>query len=370
MKLRVLIVDLSARFGGSNARVLGLMQALPRGVTALGTLQNSPGFEQAHQMGLEVYGIARNKFDPRIAVRLNRIVRRNGFQVLDAQNSQSKFWATLTSGMTGAALVSTLNSWYESEHSGGLKGRVYQGLERATSGRTSVFIAVSEDIRHRLLQEGEPQEKVFLVPNAAPDKIESVRVDAQWLREAFGFPANAVVCSAVGRLEWAKGYKYLVQAIALHPDDRLHCVILGSGSEQMELESLIHEHSLQSRVILAGFRSPDEVFRIVKSSDVFVMPSLSEGTPISILEAAILETPIVASQVGGIPQLIKNGEHALLVEPGDVKQLSEALAYVAGHPDKTAEMARKAKAHVAINFSRKAQVSRTETAYWAALRHG
>lgn len=119
---KVLLVDLSHQFGGSSTRVLGLLSALPPGQAGLAAIQGSPVFEQAKRMGLIAHPVGKGKTDWRILPNLVRLVREQGYQVLDTQNIQSKFWGSLAALWSGAALVSTLNSWYDFEHGGNWKG--------------------------------------------------------------------------------------------------------------------------------------------------------------------------------------------------------------------------------------------------------
>jgi len=124
---------------------------------------------------------------------------------------------------------------------------------------------------------------------------------------------------------------------------------------------------LQERIKLLGFQEHRQTLKILKSSDICVMPSLSEGTPISLLEGAMLGTPIVASRVGGVPQLVEDRKHALLVEPGNEMELAETIDYLLQHPRYATRLAKKARNHVAANFSLQAQQKATQAAYLKAI---
>ena len=109
---KVLILDLSKHYGGSNSRILSLMTRSKPGTIGLAGLRGSVITRQAQQMGLNVHAISGHKADPRLLFRLIKVIRREGYSILDSQNIQSKFWANLAAMLTGTALVSTLNSWY------------------------------------------------------------------------------------------------------------------------------------------------------------------------------------------------------------------------------------------------------------------
>ncbi len=365
--LRILIVDISARFGGSNSRVLGLLQNLEPGTIALAAPKNSPVFKQASALGLEAHPLAMQKANPQIAFQLLRLVRSGGFNILDTQNLKSKLWSFLVARKTGTALVSTLNSWYETEYGGGARGRFYQALERLTSNVTDMYIVVAPHIRERLLLWGLSNDACALIPNAVGFDPEKVEGDHNWLCKTFNLPNEAKVCCAVGRLVKAKGYQYLIRAVAVRDDPKMYCLILGEGELRRNLEGLIMQLGLEKQVRLLGFIEPNQVYKIVKSSAIYAMPSVSEGTPIALLEAALLGVPIVASRTGGIPQLVHNQEHALLVEPGDEFALAKAITQLLEQPELRARLGRQAQEHISLNFSLQEQCLATKAAYQRAI---
>jgi hypothetical protein len=354
------------RFGGANMRCLSLLQAFPPGEIALAAVAGSPMAKRAAARGLQVYSVGGHKADPRIHFRLLRLVRFGGFQVLDAQNPQSKFWSSSVARRCGVALVSTLNSWYENEHQGNLRGRLYQALERLTSNVTDMYIIVAPDIRERLLLWGLPGDALVLIPNAVGFDPHAVEGDHDWLCKSFNLPKDAKVCCAVGRLAEAKGHQLLIRAVAAADIPKLHCLIVGEGRLRNQLEGLITRLGLEKCVHLLGFQEPEQVHRIIKSSDVYVMPSLTEGTPIALLEAALLGLPIVASRVGGVPHLLRHLEHALLVEPRNELSLARAISRIFERPSLAAELGRKAREHVSREFSLEAQQKATQAVYHQA----
>jgi glycosyltransferase involved in cell wall biosynthesis len=366
---KTLIIDLSHRFGGGSERGLGLLQALPPGSAALAALAGRPVYERAQSLGLEVYPVGHSKTDPRIAWRLIRLIREGKFQVLDTQNPQSKFWGSIASAWTGAALVSTLNSWPLDEHLGGNRGKAYYFLERATAGLTDLFIAVSSEIRGRLQAIGVPDEAIAMIPNAVEINPDPIPGDGAWLRDTFNLPNGSRICCAVGRLVEAKGYPHLIAAMERlrHRLPRLYCLIVGSGHLHEVLAEQIARSGLQERVRLLGFRDHDQALAILKASDFFVMPSLTEGTPVALLEAAALARPVVASRVGGIPDLVTEPHTALLTPPGDEIALADAMAWICEHPAEAASMGENAREMALVKFNRQTQIAALKQAYARAL---
>lgn len=367
---KVLLVDLSHQFGGSSTRVLGLLSALPQGRAGLAVIQGSPVFEQARRMGLTVHQVGTRKTDWRILPNLVRLIRQQGYQVLDTQNIQSKFWGSLASLWSGAALVSTLNSWYDFEHGGRWKGKLYTALELATNFRLGGYIVVSETVRDAV-QLARRNSPVFLIYNAIGLDANSISGDRQWLAETFGIPREALVCLAVGRLVWAKGYEDLLDAMRMvvAENSSLYCLVIGDGELRASLEEKIRRNNLVNRVILAGYQPRDTVLAALKASDIFVMPSRQEGTPLALLEAAAMGVPILASACGGIPEMVRDGEQALLVPPGNSPMLAQALLRLAKDPELRARLVRNARARVQQSFSLEAQARATLEVYQKVLVH-
>ncbi|HRQ23530.1 MAG TPA: glycosyltransferase, partial [Anaerolineales bacterium] len=175
---KTLIVDLSLKYGGSSSRVLSLMKASPKGSIALAGLSSGAVVAEAKRLGLPVHSLGRRKTDPGILSRLVRLIRQHDYQVLDTQNIQSKFWGSLASTLTNAALVSTINSWYSNEHGGSsLKGKLYTRLELSTNWRLDLYITVSEKDKSSLLRSNIPESRIDLIYNAVNIEADEIPAD-------------------------------------------------------------------------------------------------------------------------------------------------------------------------------------------------
>lgn len=180
--------------------------------------------------------------------------------------------------------------------------------------------------------------------------------DVDSFRRQFAIPADAKLFLSVGNLSARKGFDYLVESaatICAQYDDAYFAFVGGKLATQKafvsQLEKLIAKHQLEKRVILAGERR--DVFRILKEADVFVLASLDEGTPLSILEAMASRVPVVATVVGGIPDQIENGRTGLLVNPRDARHIADALAKLIDSPEETLAIAERAYRVVHEKFS-------------------
>jgi glycosyltransferase involved in cell wall biosynthesis len=323
-----LIIDLSNRFGGANTRVLSLMQKLDRDRIALAALENSPVAIEAERAGLRVFIVGKNKLSFQIIAKLIKIIRREKIQVLDTQNPQSKFWGTIAAKIMGIALVSTLNSWYASEHGEtSFKGRLYSMLELKTNIALDRYIAVSTSICDALVRHGIDSHRIDLIHNAVEINDSQRLINQKFSLESLNLPPEAIILVAAGRLAWAKGYADLISAleIIIKEDSRIYCLIAGDGELYESLDAQIKKVGLAEHILLLGYLPRKEVLSLIKASNIFVMPSRSEGTPIALLEAAALCRPILATSVGGIPELLENGKECLLVPPLDPLELAKGI---------------------------------------------
>jgi glycosyltransferase involved in cell wall biosynthesis len=369
--LRILILDLSIRYGGGSARALGLLEGFD-GAAELACLAGSPVQRMARSTGRSIHVVARRKSDPRIPLRLRRLIETTPFQVVDTQNPQSKLHATVACTGTRVALVSTLNSWYPLEHEGRLKGRLYGAIERFTKARTDAFVAVAPEILSSIAAAGIDPTKTVLVPNAVAADDGSIAHDVarRALQDRFGFPAESPIVCTVGRLVEAKGLDVLLDAVATivpaHPAVRL--LVVGSGHLRDELETRVDAIGLRDRVRFAGFLDQADTATVVAGSDVFVMASRTEGLPIALLEAAAAARPIIGTAVGGIPAALDSETEALLVPPGDVQALADAIGRLIDDATYAAELGARAKVRVSADFGRKQQIERMREVYEAAWR--
>lgn len=368
--VRALIVDLSTRFGGTSARVLGLMSSMPAGSLTLATLEGSPVTDQARAAQFDVHPVGRSKWDPRIARRIAALTKTIHADLIDAQNPQSKLWASRAAAALPVALVSTLNSWYLAEHGGNWKGRLYHRLEQRTSRQLDLYIAVSREIEQQLLASGVTTDQIALVENAIRADLTGPLSDKLALRQQLNIPCDAPVLCVVGRLVKVKGMTYLLQSLtqltARFP--QLQCLIVGDGELRDQLTQEVAQYGLQDHVRLMGFQQREQVLQFVGAADLFVMPSLSEGTPVALLEAAALAKPIVASRVGGIPTMVTDQEEALLVPPADVTALTATLTSLLTQPDFASQLGAKARTRALRDFGPATQVTATQSAYARALQ--
>lgn len=182
------------------------------------------------------------------------------------------------------------------------------------------------------------------------------------IREELGIPKGEPVIGTVGRLVPIKGHEYMIRAFALlmNEFDNLWLILVGDGLLEDYLKTLCKELEIRERVVFAGWRSnvPD----FLSLFDIFVFPSLNEGMGRVLVEAMAVGKPIVASNVGGIPDLVKDGQNGLLVKSRDINGLAHAVKRLLDDRDMMIDMGKRGQI-MAQNFSVEKMVERIDALY-------
>jgi glycosyltransferase involved in cell wall biosynthesis len=217
-----------------------------------------------------------------------------------------------------------------------------------------------------LVEDGVEEARTVTV-HVGVDVDRAARTEALNVRAAFWLPHDAPVVCNVGALVPSKGHRYLVEAAALVvrdvPDARF--VILGEGELRPALEHQVRELHLERHVFLPGFRA--DVLALLKTVDLFAMSSVAEGLAVSLLDAMAVETAIVATEAGGIPEVVVAGETGLLVPPRNPQAMAVALVRLLRDGHERARMARAGLARVRERFSLERMIRDTVTVYERTL---
>jgi glycosyltransferase involved in cell wall biosynthesis len=234
-------------------------------------------------------------------------------------------------------------------------------LDREVVGRgVDAFLAVSTEDRRRMIEiEGVDPKIVRFVPNGIrPLECRGVDVRAQ-----LHIDGHAQVIGTVGVLRRQKALDVLVQATRILAPrfPALKVLIAGAGPEESALRSLIAELGLEHRVLLLGIRR--DVADLLAALDVAVCCSRFEGSPLSVMEYMAAAKPVVATRVGGVPDLVEHGAHGLLVEPGEPAALAEAIAELLADTDRATEMGARGRDRQRAEFDVGVSVARIEELY-------
>lgn len=299
----------------------------------------------------------RTEVDLHAGWKLSRIIKELKPDVVHAHDPHAVALASLgLSFMTSETCPGLVASRRVAFH---LKGHAFS---RWKYHQVHCFIAASEAIHQTLVGDGIDPSRIVTVHEG----IDVHRVQAEPainIHAEFWLPTHAPVVGAVGALTQEKGHKHLIDAAALVvrevPDARF--VILGEGDLRPALERQVKELRLDKHVLLPGFRA--DILAFIRAFDLFVMCSLAEGLGTSLLDAMASSKPTVASDTGGIPEVVADGETGLLVPARDHHALAGAMARLLKDPNLRERMGRAGLERVQRIFSADRMVERTLEVY-------
>ena len=347
---RVLHVALSLDVGGTERLVIEIARRLEPRFTAVCCL-DAPGAwaTELTERGIPVVALHRKQgFRPSLGAQLAAVAARFGATVLHCHHYSPFVYGRL------AALRSSHLQVVFTEH-----GRLSDAppsakrrLANRVMGRLpGAFYAVSEDLRRHMLAEGFPAHRVSVIYNGIEPGAAPTPADRQNARRRLAIFDAAFVVGACGRLERVKDLGTLLNAFALVrarvPNAML--VIVGGGAERLPLEQQAMSLGLQGAVRFTGHR--EDVRRLLPAFDVFVNSSISEGVSLTILEGMASSLPVVATRVGGTPEVVDEGVTGLLVPARSPEALAEAIARLADDPPRAVAMGAAGRTRVEATFS-------------------
>jgi glycosyltransferase involved in cell wall biosynthesis len=285
---------------------------------------------------------------------LRRMLREHPCTLVHVHKYKDGILGTLAARLAGVPLVvRTVHGHSEPEHGWSqIKGQIYDGLDRFTQQYLDdLVIAVSQRMVETLWESGYPPTLVTCIHNGLDlSRIATTR-DPIEVRRELGIDPSAPLIGTAGRLELVKGHIHLVHIARrlLQSDERTRILVAGDGPLHGQLTTAAAALQVGHACVFPGSRR--DIYDVVSALDIFVLPSQSEGLPMSLLEAMALSRPVVASDVGGIPEVIQHGINGLLVPPGDEDALARACLELLRNREYAARLGARARQTVEQAFS-------------------
>ena len=305
-------------------------------------------FSTLRAAGIEAAALRLHKRQAvRALIELVMMMRRTRPDVVVVQGYNAETLGRIAARIAG--VKHTIN-WVHNASGLVQRGTVRRTVDRALTRWTSAYFGVAEAQRPYLVDElGHPDDKIRVIYNGVDLAQFRTSTDRGVLAE-FGFAENDPVVGIVAVLRPEKDHVSLLRAARTVVDELTNArfLIIGEGPTRPQLEALCTELGITPNVRFAGSR--DDVARLLPAIDVFVLTSTSESFPISELEAMACARPAVCSAVGGIPEVIKDGETGYLVPPKDPPQLAARLVRLLQDPLTARRMGRAARARVEAEF--------------------
>jgi len=246
----------------------------------------------------------------------------------------------------------------------------FSRLEEYLTTSSSKIITVSQALAKELKQRQKiAAPKVVTIYNGVElSRFQPGVPDLSWKKE-LGFLENDFIVGTIARLIPEKGVQYLLESAlwiaAQRPQLKINFLVVGDGPFRSYLEAMSRKMGLQERVVFTG--QSEKVQELLKIMDVFVLPSLSEGLGIVLLEALAMQKPVIGSSVGGIPEIIQEGVNGFLSPPGDPLALAAKILRLLGNPLQRKKMGEAGRKSVEKNFSSEKMITETERLYLELL---
>lgn len=331
------LITLAREFGARGHRVL------------ITTFTGRPFGDRLREMGLDVRPVTlglRWKVAPRALREMVKLIRAEKVDIVHTHLSTSSINGTIAARLAGIPAVSTVH-----------------GLNHKGSFLLAHhLITVSEAAKANLRRQRVPEEKITVVHNGVDLRRFSSPRPREEARRRLNLPPDALVVGNIARLAEIKGYQYALEAIAKvkHEWPTLRYVIVGQGSELPMWQAQVRTLGIGDHVVFLGFRA--DVPEILSALDVLLFPSLMEAMPMALLEAMAMRVPVVATNVGGIPEVLGEGT-GILVPPKDSDAIAGALRRLLKDPQARQRLGAAGRQRVEKNFTLELMVDGTLEVY-------
>jgi len=312
------------------------------------SFEQHPFIREATERNLTVFPINEvGQFDPKPINKILRLIDEQQIHVLHSHEVRSDFIGLLCARVKRIPIVTTIHGWISNE----IKGQIYTAVDKALLRFFDRIIVVSEKTKEEVLETGVVEEKVSVLHNALVlDTFRRDRNNCEFRRE-LAIPEGTTLIANIGRLSPEKGQADFLLAAReiLRHHDNVHFVLIGTGPDQSKLEQLAKDFQIQHSVTFAGFRT--DMPSIYNNLDLVIQSSYTEGMPNVILEALLMEVPVLATDAGGTAEIISNGRTGVLIPHSSPEDITRNTLSFLKNPAKFKQMARQGKSIVKEKFN-------------------
>jgi glycosyltransferase involved in cell wall biosynthesis len=319
----------------------------------------------------EIVGEANFGLRDLIAIaKLYRVLKREKPHIVDTHTAKAGFIGRIAARLAGVPVViHTYHGHVWRGYYSPIKSRLLQWMEKGLALWTDQIIAVSESVRQQVAKyQIAPLGKIKVVPLglALRDFFNCAELRGQFRKE-IGVPSDVPLIGMVGRVVPIKNHRLFLDSakLVLNAMPATRCVIVGDGLIRPDLEAYTRTLGIAARVVFVGWRR--DLARIYADLDVLVISSINEGTPVSAIEAMAAGRPVVATRVGGVPDIVLEGQTGYLVPLDDAPAMANAVVRLLGEPELARRMGETGRAFVARRFTTQRLVADMEELYTTLL---
>jgi len=327
----------------------------------------SPLINAAFQRDLHAISIReKSAFDINVFRQIIEYIEKNNIHIIHAHEFRSDLIGLICAKMKKVKVMTTLHGWIPN----GLSGKLRVGLDKSLLYFYDHIIVVSERMKKQVLSMGVPKRKISLLHNCIiVDRYRKDPSDRRFKAE-LGIDDNDVLIGNIGRLSPEKGQAdFLLAAHAVLKRSRnAKFILAGIGPDQHSLERLAERLGIRNSVLFAGYRK--DMQSVYNSLDLVVQSSYTEGLPNVLLESLLMEVPVIATDVGGTPEIITDQDTGILIRPGSVEEMADKIIMYLDNPQLFWSMARRGRSHVTNEFDFAKRTKKEEMIYQELMMRG
>lgn len=308
----------------------------------------------------------KSKFNLSEVLHLYRLIKVNRINILQTHGPRVDFFGAIAAKLAGIPHIITRHVAISHHLLSDFRKKIYTFFDNIAMKWAARVITVSHVVEDDLVEsQGVARDKIVTIVNGVDlgrfsqtSKTASVKI-----RSEFGIDAGVQVVGMIAQLSHWKGISYFLNAISsiLTRYQNVRFLIVGDGPERANLEAMAELLGISRHVVFAGFRR--DIPEIIASIDIVVLSSLREGLPLVLLESMAMAKPVVATDVGGVSELVLNGKTGFLISPRNSDTLSEAVAKLLHDRKKGKEFGKAGRKYVEQNFSLDQMIKKYEDVY-------
>ncbi len=370
--MRVLHLISGGDTGGAKTHVFALLDALKNmAEVKIVCLMPGPFYEEIRARGVDAAVLPqKNRLDLSVVGQLCDMIEGERFEIVHAHGARANFIARQLKKKVHIPVITTVHSDYRLDFDGLYRKIVYTGLNVLALRKMDYYIAVSSSFRKMLISRGFAPGKIFTVYNGM-DYTSSFSYDE---KEAFAarvgidYDPACTYIGLIGRHDYVKGHDIFVRAagIAARKNPHLRFLIAGDGEGREALVQLAREEGLEDKLFFTGFIR--DIYSFINFIDINTLSSRSESFPYVLLEGARMKKPTISAAVGGIPDLIADGETGCLFPAEDHAAFAEKMLELAENREKRMKFGEALYRRATENFSNESLARTHVNIYKAVLR--
>ncbi|HPM78224.1 MAG TPA: glycosyltransferase family 4 protein [bacterium] len=373
-KISILQVINTARIGGGMRHLYALLRHLPRDRYHLAVVAENGGFlvDEISRLDIPIHFIPlmRSRFDPAAVWRIARLARTEGADLLHLHGTRAGFFGALAKHLAGVRhSIYTVHGFSFHKDIGPGGRAFYLSIERFCARAHSRLISVSGTDRDEAIRLGVcPPAQIETIYNGIDFSTFDPQRANGFLRHRLAVAPDVLLVGTVARLVPQKGVEYFLEMARLvkRRCPQVRFVVIGEGELERTLKQRADQMDLDGHVLFAG--AQEQMADCYAGLDVFVLSSLWEGHPLSLIESLAMECPTVATRTSGSPEIIDDGETGFLVAPKDPRQMADKVCWLLENAAQGRAMAREGRERCRDRFDERHMVDQTLHMYEEILK--